>query len=323
MKKYTLFAALFLGFALSGCRSTPAAPAPDSLAAADRTEAAQPEPSTAPDETIPDAPEEAKVVQGGPYGQLSLSLPAGWRYEAYPIDSDTYAHGLYGIRFYPENVAGGYIELAYTDFFGVCGTGLTEETRTIADTPASVGTYDNHTYWDFIAFRDAYDGLVAFTSSVEDWWSAYEQQVWDILDSVSFDVQTREGAVCVYSPESEISAIGLSFSLKNISPTGATLVFRQYDADAPAGELICGDDFVLEAERNGVWESVPTLSEEIGFDSIAYCIPTGETTERECNWKELYGALAPGSYRIRKSVWESRESAPDAEYSVCAYFILN
>lgn len=322
MKKYSILTALFLGLALSGCRGTPASPPPDTSAGVNEAGATMPEPSADTDEDLTVSPKETEVVQGGPYGRISLSLPAEWRYETYPVDSGTQAQGLYGIRFYPENVTDGYVELAYIDRFGVCGTGLTEEARTIADTPASVGTYDNHAYWDFIAFRDAYDGLVAFTSSVEDWWAEYELQIWDILDTVSFDSQVREGAVCVYNPESELSAIGLSLSLKNISPTGATLVFYQYDTQSPAGSLSYGDDFTLEVQKNDVWESVPTILETYGFNSIAYCIPAGETVEQPCDWSWLYGTLAPGSYRIKKSVLNSGNAGAD-EYIISAYFILN
>ena len=54
--------------------------------------------------------------------------------------------------------------------------------------------------------------------------------------------QAKKDGIYVYNEESQISEIALSFSLKNISPTGAPLVFEQYDADAPKGELMFGED---------------------------------------------------------------------------------
>ena len=41
------------------------------------------------------------ISQGGPYGEISLSLPGGWSYELCPMDSELY--GMYGIKFYPTN----------------------------------------------------------------------------------------------------------------------------------------------------------------------------------------------------------------------------
>ena len=35
-----------------------------------------------------------KIEQGGPYGKLSLSIPTGWCYEIYPMDSEKLSYGL-------------------------------------------------------------------------------------------------------------------------------------------------------------------------------------------------------------------------------------
>lgn len=100
-----------------------------------------------------------EVSQGGPYGKISISLPDGWSYEACPIDSDDLMCGMYGIHFYPESAADGYIELVYMDWFS--------------------------------------------------------NQVMDILDTLSFDQNMREGGAYLYDEESDISEIGLYFTLKN------------------------------------------------------------------------------------------------------------
>jgi len=261
--------------------------------------------------------------QGGPYGEISLSLPAGWTAEAYPTDSDDLHSGMYGIRFYPEGVTEGCIELVYMDFFGVCGTELETEETTIAGTPAWIGTYDNHEYWSFISFQDEQEGIVAFTYSVTDWWSEYGDQILDILDTLSFDRSVKEGAACIFDRESEVDEIGLQFSLKDITGTGATLVFDRYDPEAASGELIYGDDFVIEIQNDGKWETVPVVLEgEYGFHDIAYLIKE-ETTESELNWEWLYGELLPGEYRIGKSVSDCTSSGDFVKYMVYAHFILN
>lgn len=37
--------------------------------------------------------------------------------------------------------------------FGVCGTGLKQEKTTINGRAATIGTYDDHTHWDFAVFK--------------------------------------------------------------------------------------------------------------------------------------------------------------------------
>lgn len=333
MKNHTMthiFASvLTAGLLLNGCQRTAAPELPAESTAPGAVETAisgtSEEKSTAVPETVSvETIENTLVSQGGPYGEISLSIPENWRYETCPMDSGQLVYGLYGIRFYPENVTNGYIALGYIDGFGVCGTGLAEEQTTIAGHPANIGIYDNHTYWDFIAFRDEYKGVVALTYSVEDWWDIYSDQVLEILDTLSFDPSAREGGAYVYSRESEVDQIGLSFSLKNISPSGATLVLRNYDTNAPTGQLEYGDDFAIEVQRDGIWEEVPvSLEGNYAFHDVAYTIPAGDSTEQMLDWEWLYGTLAPGTYRIKKRVLDFRATGDYDTYTVYAQFLLN
>ena len=123
---------------------------------------------------------------------------------------------------------------------------------------------------------------------------------------------------------SQIPEIALSVSLKNITPTGATFVFDQYDADAPKGELMYGAEFVIEVLKNGEWERVPITKEgNYAFILIGYFLPCEEITELEIDWGWLYGELKPGEYRIGKGVNDSIESGVSDSYTVYARFILN
>ncbi|HBA49349.1 MAG TPA: hypothetical protein DCZ91_16455 [Lachnospiraceae bacterium] len=271
----------------------------------------------------PEEPAAAGVAQGGPYGEISIMLPDGWKYETFPMDSGELISGDYGIHFYPEGVAEGFVELVYIDFFGVCGTGLAQENAEIAGSPASIGTYDGHPYWDFVSFREQNDGVVALTYQVEDWWDAYGDSVTEILDTLTFDRDKKEGGAYVYKGESENQEIGLYLSLKNVSVAGATLIFNQFDAEAPTGELQDGDDFILERYRDGNWEEVPVaVKGDYGVHDIAYNIPKEEITERELSWEWLYGQLEPGEYRIGKPIQDFRKMADYDEYVIYAYFIL-
>ncbi len=262
--------------------------------------------------------------QGGPYGKISLSIPDGWLFNTCSPDSDELLSGLYGIRFYPEGAEDSGIELVYADSFGVCGTGLYEETATIAGNPAHIGTYDNHTYWDFIAFEEDYAGIVALTYNVEGWWEEYSEQAMDILGTLSYDASDKEGGAYIRTPEDELDKIGLYLTLEKITPAGATLVFRQYDAKAPTGELEYGDAFTLEVLKNNQWEAVPVaVTGDYGFHQIAYSIPKQNSTKQELNWEWLYGTLEAGSYRIQTEIVDFRASGDFDKYSISAQFILN
>ena len=314
MKKNTatiiLTTVLSISIVTNGCAATASFPGEDA--------ACNPTASESPDETVEtpaEAPESTDAVQGGPYGEITLSIPDGWHYETCPTDSGETDYGLYGIRFYPDGVPQGYIALNYIDSFGVCGTGLATEETTIAGHAASIGTYDNLSHWDFITFRDGYDGIVALTYSVDDWWDAYSDQIMEILGTLTFDTSKRSGAAYIYSRESEAEQIG-------VSSTGATLVFQQYDGDAATGDLSCGTDFLIEMQRDNMWQEVPVILEgEYAFNDVA-CTIDG-STEQELNWEWLYGALVPGTYRIRKSVLDLRKPGDFDKYTVYAQFILN
>ena len=138
--------------------------------------------------------EGAVVRQEGNAGTLQVTLPEGWTYDLCPEGSDRLMMGDYGIRFYPEGVSEGYIELCYTESFGVCGTGLEEMEAELAGDLANIGIYDHHEYWDFVSFRGINKGIVALSYAVEDWWPAYGGQTLEILDTVSLDPAASQAA---------------------------------------------------------------------------------------------------------------------------------
>lgn len=336
MKKHVIIIALSISLLLSGCGDTQNIENKDEdlvevNIAATETYADSATISEIAANNVPENLEEnsekeitSTVAQDGPYGQLSLSMPAGWTAEACPMDSDSLlSHGMYGICFYPKDVNEGCIELFYTDSFGVCGTGLYSEKTVIAGKDAKIGTYDGLEYWDFISFVVDEGNVIAMTHSVEDWWSEYDAQVLEILDTMSFDETIKEGGAYVYSRDSEAEQIALMLSLKNISSMGVTLVFNQYDKEAPDGTLRFGDDYVLEQLKEGEWEEVPVIVEgNYAFHQVAYPIAPDSETEKEIGWEWLYGELAPGNYRIKKTVDDFRESGDFDIYTIYAEFIL-
>ena len=299
-----------------------------------------------------------EAVQGGPCGQISLSLPEGWVYELYPPRADEGGQGgdpsgsvcglptvdgmgsmmqlpshlpeaegengygvPYGICFYPEDTAEGYVQLVYTDSFGVCGTGLSEESATIAGCPARIGIYDGQDQWDFITFQGDCEGIVATTYKTEKWWKDHEDQVLSILDTLRFDRDKKEYGAYIYDPESWQDEIKLQFSVKVITASGVTIQFQQYDSDVINDELMFGDAFWLEQLVDGNWEAVPvTIKGKYAFHEVGYLIPPKGSVEQELDWEWLYGQLGPGEYRIGKTVTQGAGENL-REYIVYAHFI--
>jgi len=124
---------------------------------------------------------------------ISLSIPDDWEYE---ILKGT-ENADYCIAFWPEGETEGRIKMAYFQFFGVCGTGLTVEEITVGDYQAQKGSYDNHWLWDYISFIGTPGSYVAINDGAEKWWSQYGEEAMEILSTVKFaeSIITKEQAI--------------------------------------------------------------------------------------------------------------------------------
>ena len=265
------------------------------------------EPQEEPQESSQEEPQETKDQQDltsvtGPYGTISLVLEEGWSAEICETDEDKLLYGLYGIILKPEQRAKGQIEVFYSDSFGVCGTGLKQEKRTIAGVQAWIGTYDEHLDWDFIIFNGDLEGIVAQSIQCENWSQDDMDACLRILDTMTFDPDIAKGGAYQYVPESENADVGVIMELKQISSTGATVRFMRYDEEKTE-EMDYGQAFMLLRQEGGEWVDVePVITEDYGFTEEAYPIPEMGEAEMETNWEWLYGALPPGTYRLRKTV---------------------
>lgn len=100
---------------------------------------------------------------------------------------------------------------------------------------------------------------------------------------------------------------GLTLSVKDVTPTGLTLVCAK-EGGNPTGELICGTDYRLLVFEDGMWKHVPTVIEEYGWNDIGYPIMEGKVREFELSWEWLYGKLPAGTYRLAKGFMDWRDS---------------
>lgn len=110
---------------------------------------------------------------------------------------------------------------------------------------------------------------------------------------------------------------GLTLSVKDVTPTGLTLVCTKNGGNS-TGELMCGEEYQLVALKEGAWKSVPTVITNYGFNSMGYWVSEGTDTEFEIDWEWLYGKLTAGTYRLTKSFMDFRETG---DYDTAMYWV--
>ena len=99
---------------------------------------------------------------------------------------------------------------------------------------------------------------------------------------------------------------GITLSVKDVTPTGMTLVCSQSGGEI-TGELECGCDYSLLVNTDGNWNAVPYLVDNVAWTAEAYYLPLNDSIEFELNWERLYGELPAGTYRIVKGFMDFRE----------------
>ena len=264
------------------------------------------------------------VYAPGPYGKISLILPEDWVYQPYASGSENSNSGSYGMWIRPADQETGYIDLCYMHSFGVCGTGLKQETITLAGDEASAGTYDDHSMWDFIAFRGSNEGMNAQSVMADSWPSHEQEKALSILDTMKFDPEETQGAVSYFKNDSEVPQIGLTAEGYDVTSSGLTIRFSVWDPDLAKGDLEFSEAYRLEKLEGSEWTDLPvTVEGDWAFTEEAHLISRdfeGPGTEWKVNWEWLYGKLEPGDYRICKSVTDFRGPGDYTEYPVYVYF---
>ena len=98
-------------------------------------------------------------------------------------------------------------------------------------------------------------------------------------------------------PTTYESPLGITLSLENLTPNGATLVCTQ--DGTPWDELITGAPWNLERLEDGQWIAI--MPESAVWTAEAYLFRPGSQTRWNLNWNLIVGSLAPGHYRISKT----------------------
>ena len=116
--------------------------------------------------------------------------------------------------------------------------------------------------------------------------------------------------------EPEKADWGISLSVKDVTPTGMTLVCSQSGGNI-TGDLQCGSDYSLLVNSNGNWNAVPYLVDEVAWTMEAYDIPLDDSIEFELKWERLYGELPAGTYRVVKGFMDFRDGG---DYDTETYY---
>lgn len=101
---------------------------------------------------------------------------------------------------------------------------------------------------------------------------------------------------------------GLSLSVKDVTPTGLTLVITQ-QGGSPTGELQYGSPFTLESYTGDTWQEVPDTVDGDWAWTLEACLVTMEGQKEEpVDWSFFCGSLSPGHYRLSKEFMDFRDT---------------
>lgn len=90
----------------------------------------------------------------------------------------------------------------------------------------------------------------------------------------------------------------VTFQISDISPTGATLVIT----DTNAEPYLYGEWYKIQRLTDGQWMDVPHVIDNAAFNAMGYIPDANGEVKFTINWEWLYGKLPSGAYRLWKQV---------------------
>lgn len=111
---------------------------------------------------------------------------------------------------------------------------------------------------------------------------------------------------------------GLDLSVKDVTPTGVTLVISQ-SGGSPSGTLEYGSDYKIQTLDGDTWRDVPYATDEnVAWTGEAYMVEMEADSEIRLSWDWLYGSLSAGQYRIVKQFMDFRDTG---DYDTDNYYV--
>lgn len=118
-----------------------------------------------------------------------------------------------------------------------------------------------------------------------------------------------------------LNNITMQVEQDTISPKGLTIILTNKTDE----EVTYGGYYLLEKKQDGKWYELPPILKEgeYGFTAIAYIIEAQSQAEMQVDWKELYGKLGSGDYRIVKDMLVGIEEDTYETYYLIAEFKID
>lgn len=117
----------------------------------------------------------------------------------------------------------------------------------------------------------------------------------------------------------EIDGVLMRIKKDTLTRTSATIVIYDYTND----DNIYGQAYRIDKKENGKWTSLKTLDgknwTEVNWILIGYHVDEHDRLELNIGWKDMYGALPNGEYRIVKDTSKQGEMKP---YEFSVQFII-
>lgn len=118
---------------------------------------------------------------------------------------------------------------------------------------------------------------------------------------------------------SNLTNVSMEIVEDSITPTGLTIVFENKSDK----NIVFEDNFIIEARVEEDWYQLPMLISDYDFSSVGCKMPYKQSKELSADWKNLYGDLETGEYRILKEVIDLSESNSNNKECLAAEFKID
>ena len=112
--------------------------------------------------------------------------------------------------------------------------------------------------------------------------------------------------------QDKYSKISLSIKKDTLTKTGETIVI----SDISEQENTYGEWFRIDKKIDGFWEELTPVSDEYGFEEVAYLIGKDNKLEMNTDWSKLYGELEKGEYRLVKEIYNNGRTYLTVEFTI-------
>lgn len=124
---------------------------------------------------------------------------------------------------------------------------------------------------------------------------------------------------------------GITVTAEDVTADGLKMVFTfERPADNCTNSLITsegkyisvftGDEYLIEKYEDGKWKEVPYKADGWVWTDMASEMNGGSEFKFDINWKELYGTLESGRYRVKKTLYSYKTGETYTSYTFVKYY---